>query len=94
MKEKKYFDVFGEAGRHPKAEKFAEEVRARIVLAEAIHQERISQSLSMKMLAEKAHTTPAVISRIENAQVSTGIDVIYRIFKALGKNKVEFNFAG
>jgi len=39
-------------------------------------------------------TTPAVISRIENAQVSTGIDMIYRIFKALGKDKVELNFAG
>ncbi|MDM8549930.1 helix-turn-helix domain-containing protein [Desulfobacterales bacterium HSG2] len=73
MKAKKYFDVFGEADKHPKAEKFAEEVRARIVLAEAVHQERVSQSLSMKMLAEKAHTTPAVISRIETKQTKRSV---------------------
>ncbi|MCP4104288.1 MAG: helix-turn-helix transcriptional regulator [Desulfobacteraceae bacterium] len=93
MKAKKYFDVFGDAANHPKSKRFAEDIRARIVLAEAINRERVSQSLSMKSLAEKADTTPAVISRIENAQVSTGIDLIYRIFKALGKNKVELSFA-
>ncbi len=93
MKAKKYFNVFGEAGRHPEAEKFAEEIRARILLAEAVHRERVSQSLSMQKLAEKADTTPAVISRIENAQVSAGIDLIYRIFRALGKDKIELYFA-
>ena len=93
MKAKKYYDFFKDAADHPKAEKFAEEVRARIALAEAIHRERVLQSLSMQSLAEKADTTPAVISRIENAQVSTGIDMIYRIFKALGKDKVELSFA-
>ncbi len=93
MKAKQYVDVFGEAGKHPKAEKFAGEIRARILLAEAIHRERVAQSLSMQMLAEKAKTTPAVISRIENAQVSTGIDLICRIFRALGKDSVELKFA-
>ncbi|MDM8525806.1 helix-turn-helix transcriptional regulator [Desulfococcaceae bacterium HSG8] len=63
------------------------------MLAEAIHSERVAQSLSMQMLAEKAETTPAAISRIENARVSTGIDLICRIFKALGKDKVELKFA-
>lgn len=92
MKAKKYSDVFTEAANHPKAERFAEDVRARIALAEAIHRERVSQSLSMQSLAEKANTTPAVISRIENAQVSTGIDMIYRIFRALGKDRVELDF--
>lgn len=93
MKAKQYDDIFEEAGKHPEAEKFAEEIRARILLAEAIHRERTAQSLSMQMLAEKAATTPAVISRIENAQVSTGIDLICRIFKALGKDRVELKFA-
>jgi transcriptional regulator with XRE-family HTH domain len=49
------------------------------------------QSLSMKDLAEKAHTTPAIISRIENAQVSAGIDLIMRIYCALGKEKIELS---
>lgn len=93
MKPKKYFDVFEDAAKHPKAEKFAEEIRARILLAEAIHRERVSQFLSTENLAEKADTTTHVISRIENTQVSAGIDLIYRIFRALGKDKIELDFA-
>ncbi len=92
MKVKEYVDVFKEAGKHPKAKRFTEEIRARIALAEAINRERTAQSLSMQALAEKVNTTAAVISRIENAQVSTGIDLIYRIFKALGKDTLELNF--
>jgi len=94
MKTKKYFDVFGDTAKHPKSEEFSKNVRARIALAEAIHNERVSQSLSMQSLAEKANTTPAVISRIENAQVSTGIDMIYRVFRTLGKDQIHLNFAG
>ena len=43
----------------------------------------------MKDLAEKAHTTPAIISRIENAQMTSGINLIMRIYRALGKEKIE-----
>ena len=43
----------------------------------------------MEELAQKAYLTPALVSRIENAQVSTEIEVIFRIFKALGKEKIE-----
>ena len=76
MKTKKYSNVFTEAKNHPKADAFYQEAKARIQLAEALHNERSSQNLSMKELAERAGTTPAVISRIENAQVSAGIDLL------------------
>jgi len=47
----------------------------------------------MAELAKKAGTTPAVISRIENAQVSAGIDLIYKIFKALGKKSLNLDLS-
>jgi ribosome-binding protein aMBF1 (putative translation factor) len=91
MNIKKYSNVFAQAQKHPQAKQFYDASLARIRLAEAIHKERVMQSLSMKDLAEKAHTTPAIISRIENAQVSAGIDLIMRIYCALGKEKIELS---
>ena len=88
MNAKKYSNVFAEAKKDPNYKGYLQETQARIHLAEALHRERNFQSLSMAELAKKAGTTPAVISRIENAQVSAGIDLIYKIFKALGKKEV------
>jgi len=92
MKAKKYTDVFAQAKKHPQYKAYLEESKARIQLAEALYKERNFQSLSMAELAKKAGTTPAVISRIENAQVSAGIDLIYKIFKALGKKELNLMF--
>lgn len=92
MKVKQYADVFGEAQKNPNYKKYMEDHLARILLAEEIHRERTAQHLSMKELAAKAQTTPAVISRIEHSQVSAGIDVLYKIFKALGKDKLVLQF--
>ncbi len=91
MQTSKYVNIFREAREHPEAKKFYEASVARIKLAEYLYKERTSQSLSMAELAKKSHTTPAVISRIENAQVSAGIDIIFRIFKALGKKNIKLN---
>lgn len=93
MKNKNYSNVFAEAKKDPKYKGYLEEAKARIKLAEALHQERSFQSLSMAELAERAGTTPAVISRIENAQVSAGIDLIYKIFRALGKKELNLDLA-
>ena len=73
---------------HPRAEEFLTNARARLQLAHALHEERTSQKLTMAELAKRAGTTPAVISRIEHAQVSAGIDIIYRLFKALNKKEI------
>lgn len=92
MADKQYSDVFGDVRKNPKHQQYMDEYRARILLAEAVYKERTALHLSMKALAAKAHTTPAVISRIENSQVSVGIDVVYKIFKALGKDKIVLQF--
>jgi ribosome-binding protein aMBF1 (putative translation factor) len=88
MKIKKYTDVFAQAREYPEYKTYLKEAKARIRLAEALYAERHSKKLTMAQLAKKAGTTPAVISRIENAQVSAGIDLIYKIFKALGKKEI------
>lgn len=93
MKAKPYFDVFEEASKHPQAKQFSEDSRARMILAQTVYRERLAQSLSQAKLAEKSHVSTAVIRRIENAQSSTGIEVIYKIFRALGKPKIELDCA-
>lgn len=84
-----YTNPFAELQTLPDEERVYEETLFRLRLGETIHRERVAQALTMKKLAEKAHTTPAAISRIEKAQVSAHLDVIFRIFKALGKTQIE-----
>lgn len=93
MKTKKYSNVFVQAKKHAKSDQYYNESKARIRLAELMHKERSAQLLSMAELAKKSGTTAAVISRIENAQVSAGIDVIFKIFKALGKKEIHLEIA-
>ena len=52
---------------------------------------RIEDRISQRQLAQKAGTTQAVISRIENMSVSPSIALVQRIAKSLGK-KLEIKF--
>lgn len=52
---------------------------------------RIEKKLSQRMLAKKAKTTQAVISRIENMSVSPSVNLLQKIALALGK-KLEISF--
>lgn len=52
---------------------------------------RIEGKISQRQLAQKAGTTQAVISRIENMSVSPSIALVGRIAKSLGK-KLEIKF--
>ena len=52
---------------------------------------RIKGRISQRQLAQKAGTTQAVISRIENMSVSPSMDLVQRIAKSLGK-KLEIKF--
>ena len=52
---------------------------------------RIEGRISQRQLAQKAGTTQAVISRIENMTVSPSIALVQRIAKSLGK-KLEVKF--
>lgn len=87
-----YNNIFKQARDHPEYKKYYNDSQAKLLLAEKIYNARSEAKLTMKELAEKANTTAAVISRIENAQVSAGIDLISRIFLALGINEVVLKF--
>ena len=52
---------------------------------------RIQGRISQRQLAQKAGTTQAVISRIENMTVSPSISLVQRIANSLGK-KLEIKF--
>ncbi len=92
METKTYTNVMAKVKKHPKFEEWSEVHRMRIHLAETLYRERTANHLTMAELAEKAQTTPAVISRIENAQVSPGIDLLGKIFRALGKHQLVLEF--
>lgn len=52
---------------------------------------RIGGKISQRLLAKKAGTTQAVISRIENMSVSPSVGLVQRIANSLGK-KLEIKF--
>ena len=52
---------------------------------------RIKGKISQRQLAQKAGTTQAVISRIENMSVSPSISLVQRLANSLGK-KLEIKF--
>ncbi|MFH1289481.1 MAG: helix-turn-helix transcriptional regulator [Patescibacteria group bacterium] len=58
----------------------------------ALVEARIKGKISQRQLARKARTTQAVISRIENMNVSPSIGLLQRIADSLGK-KLEIKFA-
>ena len=53
---------------------------------------RIKNNISQRQLAKNAGTTQAVISRIENMNVSPSVGLLQRIADSLGK-KLEIRFA-
>ncbi|MGN7612872.1 helix-turn-helix domain-containing protein [Magnetococcales bacterium HHB-1] len=55
----------------------------RIQIAEAIRSNRKALNLSQEKLAQRANTTQKVISRIEQGEVSIGVDLLQRIAHAL-----------
>lgn len=76
-------DPIAKARKHPKFQQYAQEARARIVLATEIYKAREKQELSQEELARKAETTQKVISKVENGQVNVGVDLLFKILKPL-----------
>jgi transcriptional regulator with XRE-family HTH domain len=54
-----------------------------LLIAEEIYDARVALKLSQQGLAKKVGTTQKVISKIENAEVNFGADLILRISRAL-----------
>ena len=60
-------------------------------LGKALIEKRVHKGLSQRALAKKAHTTQAVISRIESMSSNPSLFLLKRIAKALETNiNVEF----
>lgn len=55
-------------------------------LARQIIKLRIKEGLTQSELAKRAHTNQVVISRLENAEANPSLELIKRIFRALGKD--------
>ena len=67
----------------------AEKLRADI--ARAFKARRKEMKYTQLQLAEKAQTHQKIISRIENAETSVGVDLLYQVAIAL-ESKIKFSF--
>lgn len=68
----------------PEFREIWEEESLKVRIATTVHVQRKAKGLSQTKLAKKARTSQKVISRIEHAEVSVGVDLLQRIANALG----------
>ena len=61
-----------------------EEEGLKIQIAQTIYKQRKTLKMSQTKLAQKAKTTQRMISQIERADMSVGVDLLQRIVHALG----------
>lgn len=86
MNKKSKIDPIAEARKHPKFKQFSEEAEVKIKLGIEIYEARNENNLSQQTLAKLAGTTQKVISKIENAEVNVGINLLQRISRILNLN--------
>lgn len=87
MKNKIYTfqDHLKEQLKDPEFKKEWQKTEVKYQLACKIIETRLTQKLSQRQLAKKAHTTQTVISRVESMSVNPSISLLQRIATALGK---------
>lgn len=86
MKDLTLDDYINQQLKDPKFKKEWDKSEAAYQVTKELIKSRIEGKISQRELAEKAKTTQAVISRIENMTVSPSIGLLQRIASALGKN--------
>lgn len=69
--------------KDPEFRKAWEESEAEYQIGKALIAKRIKERLSQKDLAKRAHTTQAVISRLEGMNANPSLDLLKRIASAL-----------
>lgn len=80
-----------ESLKDPEFRKVWEESEAEYQLSRALIQKRLAKKMSQQDLAEKAHTTQAVISRVEAMNSNPSLNLLKRLANALGvKLKIAF----
>lgn len=85
-------DYLKEQLKDPEFKKEWEKSEAAYQVTRELIRARIENSVSQRQLAKHAGTTQAVISRIENMNVSPSIGLLQRIADALDK-KLEIKFS-
>ncbi len=79
--------------KEPRFRKEWEKSEAHYQITRQLIAARLENGLSQRMLARKAKTTQAVISRIENMSVKPSLGILERLAWALGK-RLQVNLAG
>jgi len=79
--------------RDPRFRKEWEKSETQYQITRQLIAARLENGMSQRMLAQKAKTTQAVISRIENMSVKPSIGILERLAWALGK-RLQVNLAG
>jgi transcriptional regulator with XRE-family HTH domain len=80
---KKNIDVIAEARKDKKFKQYVKNASLRIRTANEIYSTRESLGITQPQLARMADTTQAIISRIENLEMSVGTDLLWRIGESL-----------
>lgn len=75
---------FKECADDPEFKKAFKDESLKITLAQAVHKKRKKLKWSQANLAKQAKTTQRMISRIERADMSVGVDLLQRVAHALG----------
>jgi len=78
--------------KDPEFKKEWEKSEAAYQVTRELIRARIEGKISQRQLAQRAGTTQAVISRIENMSVSPSLGLVQRIAESLGK-KLEIKFS-
>lgn len=77
--------------KNPAFRKAWEESRAEYELGKALIEKRMAKHISQRTLAKKAHTTQAVISRIESMNSNPSLLLLKKIAEGLG-SKLKIGF--
>ena len=70
--------------KNPEFRKAWEESEPEYQISRALISARLSKKISQRELARKAHTTQAVISRLESMSANPSVGLIQKIASALG----------
>ena len=77
--------------KDPEFKKAWEDSETEYQLSRALIQKRLSKGISQRELAQKAHTTQAVISRVESLNANPSLNLLKRLAAAMGtKLKIAF----
>lgn len=79
-----YKDDLKKRLKNPQFKKAWKESEPEYLLACQIIEKRLKKKISQRLLAQKANTTQAVISRIESMNANPSLELLKKISKGLG----------